>query len=391
MAGAGQRRRQVEAEAVDVHLGDPVAQRVEDQPQRRRVGRVDGVAAARDVEVRRAVVHPVDVLVVADVVEAAEAQRRPERAALGGVVVDHVEDHLEARAVQRLDHRLELVDLLAAVPGRAVAVVRREEADRVVAPVVRHAGARDVRLRGELVHRQQLDRRDAEVLEVVHRGVRGQPRVAAADLLGHLVVQLGEALDVRLVDHCVGPSVARPHLLVVAPVEGVAHDDALRDERRGVAVVAGSDVRAAHRVEVVGPGVRVAVDRPRGVVAATDRAGVGVEQQLGRVEHPPAMWVPRAVGAEAVALSRGDAGHGTVPDAQGLLGEGEPGLCVVLVEEAQLHRGRLRREHREVRALLAPRRAQRLVAPGPDGRGHADIVPSRPPLRNGGTALGQEN
>ena len=151
--GAGQRRREVEAEAVDVHLGDPVAQRVEDHPQRRRVRRVDGVAAAGDVEVRRAVVHPVDVLVVADVVEAAEAQRRAERAALGGVVVDHVEDHLEPGPVQRLDHRLELVDLLAAVPGRAVAVVGREEADGVVAPVVGHPGAREVGLGGELVHR----------------------------------------------------------------------------------------------------------------------------------------------------------------------------------------------------------------------------------------------
>jgi hypothetical protein len=34
------------------------------------------------------------------------------------VVVDHVEDHLDALPVQRLDHALELADLLAA---RAVA------------------------------------------------------------------------------------------------------------------------------------------------------------------------------------------------------------------------------------------------------------------------------
>jgi hypothetical protein len=34
---AGQRGGQVEPEAVDVHLGDPVAQRVEDQPQRAEV------------------------------------------------------------------------------------------------------------------------------------------------------------------------------------------------------------------------------------------------------------------------------------------------------------------------------------------------------------------
>ena len=51
VAGAGQRRHQVEAEAVDVHLGHPVAQRVEDQPQRQRVVGVDGVAAAGHVPV----------------------------------------------------------------------------------------------------------------------------------------------------------------------------------------------------------------------------------------------------------------------------------------------------------------------------------------------------
>ena len=49
--GARQRRGEVEPEAVDVHLGDPVAQRVEDQPQRVRVRTVDGVAAAGDVPV----------------------------------------------------------------------------------------------------------------------------------------------------------------------------------------------------------------------------------------------------------------------------------------------------------------------------------------------------
>ena len=38
---AGQRRGEVEAEAVDVHLGDPVAQRVHDQLQRVRVAHVE--------------------------------------------------------------------------------------------------------------------------------------------------------------------------------------------------------------------------------------------------------------------------------------------------------------------------------------------------------------
>jgi hypothetical protein len=46
--------------------------------------------------------------------------------ALGGVVVDDVEDHLDAGRVQRLDHRLELLHLLAAVAVAGVGVLRGE-------------------------------------------------------------------------------------------------------------------------------------------------------------------------------------------------------------------------------------------------------------------------
>ena len=69
-------------------------------------------------------------------------EHRPEVVALGGVVVDDVEDHLDAGAVQRLHHPLELAHLLAARAGRGVERVRREVADRAVAPVVRQARGR---------------------------------------------------------------------------------------------------------------------------------------------------------------------------------------------------------------------------------------------------------
>src|SRR2546430_12546404 len=51
--------------------------------------------------------------------------------ALRRVVVDDVEDHLDTVLVQRLDHRLELVELGPELGGGGVAEVRREEADRV--------------------------------------------------------------------------------------------------------------------------------------------------------------------------------------------------------------------------------------------------------------------
>ena len=92
-----QRRCQVEAEAIHVHLGDPVAQAVHDQLQDARLGRVQRVAGAGVVHVAPLLVH--DQPVVRGVVDAPEAECRPALVALAGVVVDHVEDHLDPGAV----------------------------------------------------------------------------------------------------------------------------------------------------------------------------------------------------------------------------------------------------------------------------------------------------
>ena len=83
--------------------------------------------------------------------------------ALAGVVVDDVEDDLDARRVQRLDHRLELGDL---APGRAaavaVALLGREEGERAVAPVVAETAVREEAVVGGLVDGEQLHGGDAE-------------------------------------------------------------------------------------------------------------------------------------------------------------------------------------------------------------------------------------
>ena len=53
-----------------------------------------------------------------------------------GMVVYHVEDDFHAGTMVCLDHGFELVDPFAALPGAGVGVVRGEEADSVVSPVV---------------------------------------------------------------------------------------------------------------------------------------------------------------------------------------------------------------------------------------------------------------
>ncbi len=76
-----------------------------------RVGHVQGIAAAGVVHVVASVVG--DEAVIGRVVDAAKAERGAKMVPLRGMVVDHVQYHLDPLAVERLDHGLELHHLLA--------------------------------------------------------------------------------------------------------------------------------------------------------------------------------------------------------------------------------------------------------------------------------------
>ena len=270
---AGEGGREVEPEAVDVHLGDPVPQRVHDQLKGVRVAHVQRVAGARVVHVVPLVVF--DEAVVGGVVDAAHRQRGAHVVALGRVVVDDVEDHLDARVVQVADHRLELLHLAARPAVRLrVGVVGGQERDGVVAPVVREALLLQVVVGDELVHRHELHRGDAQVLQVLdHHRVR-QARVGAAQLLGDAGVLDGEALDVRLVDH--GLVVGDARVAVAAPVEERVDDHGLRHERRRVGVAAlvrAAERVAEHRLVPLAPGRRGPWRRGRSAACSGCTAG----------------------------------------------------------------------------------------------------------------------
>lgn len=97
---------QIETETVDVHLGDPVAQRVHNELQRVRVTGVEAVPGSGVVGIPGEVV--VVEFVVGAVIDTSEAQCRSDMVALGGVVVDDVENHLDACLVECAHHCLEL-------------------------------------------------------------------------------------------------------------------------------------------------------------------------------------------------------------------------------------------------------------------------------------------
>jgi len=131
---SGERGGEIEAEAVHVHLADPVAQAVHHQLDDVGLTDVERVAGAGVVDVVARALRARSV--VGLVVQATHGQDRAAMVALPGVVVDDVEDDLQAGRVQGPHHGLELVHLLPGGPARGVVAMRGEEADGVVAPVL---------------------------------------------------------------------------------------------------------------------------------------------------------------------------------------------------------------------------------------------------------------
>ncbi|CDK01815.1 hypothetical protein MIC448_90005 [Microbacterium sp. C448] len=331
-----QRGGEVEAESVDVHLEHPVPQRVHDQLQGMGIADVQAVAGAGVVGVVALVVvlEPV----VGRVVDSAHRERRAEVVALSRVVVDDVEDDLDARRVERTDHPLEFLHLVTVRTARGVGVVWCKEGDRVVAPVVREPLVLQGAVVDELVHRHEFDRRDPELVQMLDHRRMGNGTVGAPDLVRNAGVQLGQPLHVRLVDD--RGRVRRLGVHIARPVEERVDDDAHHHVLRGILVVAG-----------VGIAEVVAEDRLPPVDLTGNGLRVGVQQQLVRVEPLTVGWVVGAMDAVSVALPGPDLREVHMPDEGVDLRHLDARLFATLRKEAQLYAlGRLT-EQREIRAI----------------------------------------
>ena len=205
LVAAAQGNAQIEAEAIHPQFQGPAAHRLEDQlGADRRIGG-DRVAAAAHI-----LIVAVLVLVVVDVVGATPpAQGGAMAVALGGVVVDHIQQHFDAGVVAGGHQLAHLMAGLQRIATAAVAVVGCEPAQGAVPPHV--VAARGGIGRVEAEHRQQLHRRDAQLLEVGQ--LLDQAQVGAAVFHGDPgILTAGEAPHMQLVDHRALPAVARARM-----------------------------------------------------------------------------------------------------------------------------------------------------------------------------------
>ena len=281
---AGEGHPQVEAEAVDAEFQRPAAHRFEDEPSAEGGVGGDGVAAARHIEV----VPPGILQVVGLVGEASPTEGGPLGAAFGGVVVDHVHQHLKVGVVAGGHEGSQFMAQGQWIGVGGIAAVGGEPAEGAVTPVVAAAGRGVVGIEG---HRgQQLDGGDAQLPQVGQQ--RDQPQETALQLRCHRTGgPTAEAPRVQFVDDRLGPGV--PGAGVPNKIERLPFGDHPLETAVGVGLVP----QAPQPV----------VDPP-----AADGAGAGVEQHLGGLKAV-ATGGQRPEDAVAVAATQFKALHLGVP------------------------------------------------------------------------------
>ena len=292
---AAEDRGQVEAEPVHVHVHHPPAERIHDQFADDHVVAVAGVAAAGKVEVGAG---PGVEQVVDGVVDAAEAGGRAVAAALGGVIVDDVEDHLDAGPVQGLDHVAELVQrrLRVAAVGR----LGGEEGERAVAPEVFQPLAGERVDKGGLVlvelgDRHEFHRGDSQVFEI---GDLFDDPAEGAGVFDPGRGVTGEAAHVQFVnDRVLQGDAQRP---VALPVVAMAVDQAA-----GLAAQAGARVAPGGRVDLAGVGVEQDAAAVKGMAAARGVVGAAQPVAVAQVVRCAGeQGVPDVTGAVAGRVER---------------------------------------------------------------------------------------
>ena len=269
---ASQNGCQIETEAVDMVVNDPVAQALDNHFTHVRIVAVQRVAATAEVIVAAVGLEHV----VGLVVDAAIGDGRAVLSTLGSMVEHHVEHDLNAILVQSFHQVLQLVHLHAETSRRGVGGLRCEEADVAVAPQV--AKGLSVNGRHELVLKlvklmdgHQLHTVDTQFLEIrnlLDNACKGafvlHPRSSATGEVAHVHFIDDEVIDGRLQGQ------------VFLPVEVVQHN----------ACPIGIDI------------VLIGLLSPH--VSPGNHHGIGVEQDLRLVEVVTFFRLVGAVHAETV-------------------------------------------------------------------------------------------
>ena len=204
------------------------------------------------------------------------------------------------------------------------------------------------------MHRQQLHRGDAKLLQVSNARLMGKPGIRSLQLVRNVWVPHREAAHVHFIDH----RLCNWNLwrAIIFPVELVADHDA-KWHKGGVIRIVFFGIVARHHV--------VGINWPAMIGFPGDCLRIGVQQNFRRVEAVAVRRIPRSVHAIPIPLARLNVPNESVPYKRGpLLQSYGFNLLMVFIKETKINGRRIFGIQSEVCSHGARRRSQRVGLSG---------------------------
>src|SRR5262245_12270058 len=216
------------------------------------------------------------------------------------MVVDDIEDDFDAGIMQSRHGRSKCIERSI----RGITRLGCEKAQRIVAPIVAKAALDQMAIIDKGVDRQQFKCGDTQTLEMIdHRRCR-KAAIRTAPSGRHILAKLSQPLDVGFVDDRVLPGDRRSTFF--APCERFVDHHALWNS---TSVVPPIEREVGARAAGAIPEMRVTPDE-----APCELFGIGIDEQLVRIEAQSALGLIRAMNPVTVELSRHDIVEVAVPD-----------------------------------------------------------------------------
>src|SRR5262245_43794025 len=219
------------------------------------------------------------------------------------MVVDDIEDDFDAGIMQSRHGRSKCIERSI----RGITHLGCEKAQRIVTPIVVKAALDQMAIIDKGMDRQQLNCGDAQTLEMIHHRRCRKAAICTAPGGRYILAKLSQSLDVGFVDDRVLPGDQRSTFF--APCEGFVDDHALWHSTRVVSPVEREVGPCAARAIAE---MRVTPDK-----APCELLGIGIDEQLVRIETQSPLGLIRAVNPVTVELSRRHIIEGAVPDILG--------------------------------------------------------------------------
>jgi hypothetical protein len=117
------------------------------------------------------------------------------------VIINYIEDHLNARSMHFLHHVFKFYYLFSGNASAGIAHIGRKKTNGIITPIIGETFFVEVAIGNKMMYGHQLNRGNTQLFEIADGNRMGKPCISTSYFFRYIGVELCESFYMRFVDH----------------------------------------------------------------------------------------------------------------------------------------------------------------------------------------------